>query len=89
VSHQCQQHHLNINIVNQQLQAPKIVLVLIQQSIVTMPPSKTIKQYTCLFIAFMKFIRDADYELNHIFTDEVLATIRPDDIIWYFKHETF
>jgi hypothetical protein len=54
-----------------------------------MPSKKTIQQYTGFFIAFMNFIHETTYNLDHHFTDEVLAEIRHSDVLQYFKFKAF
>ena len=49
----------------------------------------TLKRYTCVLALFMSFVHNRStatkYDKNHVFADEVLIVVTPDDVVKYLN----
>jgi hypothetical protein len=53
-----------------------------------MPKTKE-ENYKVYLIKFMNFIHDTEYDVEHVFPNEVLGEIVPNDIVRFFKFKAF
>jgi hypothetical protein len=53
----------------------------------------TLKRYKCVLALFMSFVHNrsaaTQYDKNHVFADEVLIEVNPDNVVMYLNLKAF